>query len=391
MKKKLSVFNFSTQNQANDAIDVYIDGVIVDAETQQIMRDWWGDETSVSYKSLRDQLTASEAKTFNIYINSYGGHVGDAMAMYDLLVDLQKKGKTVNTIGRGIIASAATYILMAGRNSEITKNSWFMVHNASGGVYGDVYVVENYAKTLRKFNDRIRDFYAEATGLRKEEITKLMDQETWLTGEETVNKGFVKTLVAEASFTNAIPTELWNYSNIAVLNAYNSAVGKPPTSPRAQQEPNQQDLITKQFNEMKKFFTDLGNSIMNAIAGVKPAEDGSQQSLVNSIAQAVSKPFENVAEQFETSVADQAKNAVNEAMKGQDVATLIANAVNQAIQDAKLPKGDEVANLTQKVTDLEQKAKDLEEEIAQNKGKETKPKNEKTDEPIGKWNVPTTA
>jgi ATP-dependent protease ClpP protease subunit len=388
MKKKLQVFNFSIQNQGDDTLDVYIDGDIVDAETQQIMRDWWGDETSVSYKSFRDQLTASEAKVFNIYINSYGGHVGDAMAMYDLLVDLQNKGKTVNTIGRGIIASAATYILMAGKNSEISKNSWFMVHNVSGAVWGDVYSIENYAKTLRKFNDRIRDFYAESTGLRKEEISKLMDQETWMAGDETVNKGFVKKLSGEASFKNAIPKEQWDFSNIAVLNAYNSAVGKPPAHPHAPENPEPDSLIINHINEMKKFFTDLSGSIMNAIKGIKPAEDGTQATLVNSIADAVSKPFENLSEQFENSVADQVKNAVTDAVKGMDIATLVSNAVAKAIEDAKLPDATEIGNLTKKIGDLEKKAGDLEQDIAKNKGKETGAKNEVVKEPIGKWNIP---
>lgn len=229
MSVKLSVFNYTVQNQANNSADIYIDGVIVDAETQQIMRDWWGDETSVSYKSFRDQLLKSDEKVLNIYINSYGGHVGDAMAIHDLLIELKSKGKTVNTIGRGIIASAATYILMAGGNdSEITKNSWFMVHNASGGVYGDVYTVENYAKTLRKFNNTIRDFYTDATGMSQNEIKKLMDEETWLTGEEAVNKKFVKKLTQESTFNNSISLDQWKFKNISVLNAYNSSVVEPP-------------------------------------------------------------------------------------------------------------------------------------------------------------------
>ncbi len=230
MNKSIDVFNFSFVNSADESVDVHIDGEIVDASTQQIMRDWWGDETSVSFKSFRDEITKSPAKTLNVYINSYGGHVGDAMAIHDLLVDLQNQGKTVNTKGRGIIASAATYILMAGNNSEMSKNSWFMIHNASGGVYGDVNIVENYARSLRKFNDATRDFYASATGIPKENITKMMNAETWMTAEEAKEKGFVKSVSGGVSFTNTIPKENWHYSNRAVLNAYNSSVTKPKMS-----------------------------------------------------------------------------------------------------------------------------------------------------------------
>lgn len=224
INKTLDIFNYSISNSADDSVDINIDGVIVDASTQQVMKDWWGDETSVSFKSFRDEINNSKAKTFNIFINSYGGHVGDAMAMHDLLVDMQNNGKTVNTHGRGIIASAATYVLMAGKNAEMSKNSWFMIHNVSGGVYGDVNIVENYARSLRKFNDATRDFYATATGIAKENITKMMNAETWMTADEAKEKGFIKNVSGGATFTNEIPKENWHYSNAAVLNIYNHSV-----------------------------------------------------------------------------------------------------------------------------------------------------------------------
>ena len=48
--KKLPFFNYKISNQGNEHLDVYIDGVIVDAETQEIYKEWFGDNTSVSFK-----------------------------------------------------------------------------------------------------------------------------------------------------------------------------------------------------------------------------------------------------------------------------------------------------------------------------------------------------
>jgi len=221
MKPHLSIFNYSF-NQKDDNAEIHIDGYIVDAPTQEVLKAAWNDETSVSYKSFRDQLSNTNCKTIDIYINSGGGHVGDAMAIHDLLVDLQNKGITVNTHGRGIVASAATYLLMVG-NSSMSANSWFMIHNVSGVAVGDVNQVENQAKTLRKFNDRIRDFYANATGLAPENISAMMNKETWLTAKEAKDKGFIKNVTGEVSFKNAITPEHWPYSNTTVLNAYNAS------------------------------------------------------------------------------------------------------------------------------------------------------------------------
>lgn len=276
MKKPVQVFSFSIQNAAPDTVDVHIDGEVVDASTQAMIEAFFGDTTSVSYKSFRNAINASSAKTFNVIINSPGGHVGDAMAIHDLLVDMQSKGKVVNTIGRGIVASSATLILLAGKNPEMSANSWFMMHTVSGGTYGTVDQVENYAVTMRKFNDSIRDLYSIKSGLRKEDITKLMNAETWLSASEAKEKGLVSIVAEDATFKNLIKKEDWDFTNSDVLNSYNASVKESP--------------ITNQFEDMKNFFKDLANEIKNAISGIKPAADNAE--LVNQIATAVSAPFE---------------------------------------------------------------------------------------------------
>ena len=163
MKSQLSIFNYSIVNQNEGEIDIYVDGDIVDSPTLELYKEWFGDETSVSFKSLRDQIPAN-CKTLNLYVNSGGGHVGDAMAIHDYLVDLENKGVKVNRIGRGLVASAATYLVM-GKNSTLSQNCLFMIHEVSGSAWGTVTEVENQVKTFRKFNDLIVDFYVGQTGL----------------------------------------------------------------------------------------------------------------------------------------------------------------------------------------------------------------------------------
>jgi hypothetical protein len=57
MNRQLQVFNFSFQNAANDAVDIHIDGDIVDASTQAMFESWFGDDTSVSFKSFAIRST----------------------------------------------------------------------------------------------------------------------------------------------------------------------------------------------------------------------------------------------------------------------------------------------------------------------------------------------
>jgi len=168
--------------------------------------------------------------------------------MHDFLSELESKGKTVNRIGRGIIASSATYILM-GKNSRMTKNSWAMIHNVSGGIWGDVDTVERFAVTLRKFNNRSRDFYSEWTGIRKEEISKMMDNETWMTADEAKSKGFVIDVVESQNFTQKIPKENWQFSNMTVLNAYNNNVNPTPEDQKNPMTRTGKILMIKNSNE----------------------------------------------------------------------------------------------------------------------------------------------
>lgn len=218
----MQFFNYSVQNQSSGTVDVHIDGAITDSPTQELLSQLWNDQTSTSFKSFRDKIPAG-VKTLNVHINCTGGHVGDSLAIRDYLTELEGKGVTVNRKGRGIVASAGTYLLM-GRNSELSENSWLMIHEVSGFACGTVRQVENQARALRQFNDHIVKLYAKQTGMTENAVGKLMDDETWFTAEEAKAKGFVAKVTGAVSFTNTIQNSAWPFKNAAILNAYNKQI-----------------------------------------------------------------------------------------------------------------------------------------------------------------------
>lgn len=315
---KLPIFNFSIKNQSEESADIFIDGEIVDASTQEFYRVYFGDDTSTSYKSFRDEIDASGAKVFNVFINSGGGQITEAMAIHDLLIEMQDKGKTVNTIGRGIIASAATYILMAGKNPSMSANSFLMIHNASGATWGTVNEIENYAVTLRKFNDKVNSFYQNVTGLSKTVIANMMDNETWMTAEEAKAKNFIKEVTGEVSFTNSIKPDQWLFQNQAILNSYNSFTHKNTDQMDTSKIT---EAITNGFNSLldklgladkskdenvKNAFTEFSTSITNALGEIKVPDEGSVKTLVDN---AITEGLKNIGknEDFKNAVADQLK------------------------------------------------------------------------------------
>lgn len=328
MKRPIQIFNYSIRNSASDAVDIHIDGEIVDASTQAMIEAWFGDTTSTSYKSFRNAIDKHEtAKVFNVYINCIGGHVGDAMAMHDFLVDLQNKGKIVNTKGIGIIASSGTLILLAGANPEMSENSYFMMHTVSGGIYGTVKQVENYATTMRKFNDSIRDLYAKKTGMRKEEVSKLMDNETWMTATEAKEKGFITNITGSVAFQNVIEKEQWDFANTEILNKYNGDVKPPETSI---------------LNDMKKLFTNLTVDLMNAIKGIKVENNVID---AHAFAEAIGKPINDIAEKIDNELPKEIGNFFNTEAGKKVVADMVSASLvaHLATEEGKKPVTDTIA------------------------------------------------
>lgn len=323
MKKQIQVFNYSIVNSSDgNHLDVYIDGVIVDAETQEIYQKWFGDETSVSFKSVRNQVNESGAKNITFWVNSYGGHVGDAMAIHDWIQDLDNKSEyTIKTKGIGMVCSAATYIVSAAKDSEITKNSWYMIHNVSGWTWGDVNQIENYARTMRKFNDTIVEFYSTLTGKSKEQVSDWMNAETWFTGVEAAEYGFVnKCTGQEVEFKNTIDPQLFPYQNQSALAAYNSFVGKPkPTD-------NQEETLIINDSNMNKFIEAIVNAFksQNLIAQPKPKESGEGGDNPENGGEAPA-----TAELTEESLT----NAFTEAFNGFDFSEMIDNRLNEMFKD----------------------------------------------------------
>ena len=101
-------------------------------------------------------------------------------------------------------ASAASVIAMAG-HSIISPIGMLMIHCVSTSrVSGNHQDMEKMAETLRTYDEALANAYCVKTGMSKEEILQLMNEETWLTAERAVELGFVDAIAEEApSFTNS--------------------------------------------------------------------------------------------------------------------------------------------------------------------------------------------
>lgn len=351
--KKIPIFNYKLTN-TGERLDVFIDGEILDAETQEIYKEWWGDETSVSFKSFRTEILNSGLKNIRITINSFGGQIGDAMAMHDFIKQLENEGYAIETIGMGMICSAATYPLSAAKNSKISPNSWYMIHNVSGFAWGDVNEVEKQAKNLRKFNDNIRDFYVNLTGKTVAQVEEWMNEETWFTGKQAVENGFVAATTEEKEEFSPINTASWSFKNKNALAVFNSIASgsKPPVA---------DNIENLSQNDMNKLIEGIVNAFKSKNLVV--TDDKTPEALtVENLTSALNDAFKGVDlepkaptdEQVNTALTNFFKNGLPENMISQ-----ITKAVNENVTTEKFEESETWKTLKNDFDNLSEKvAKD---------------------------------
>lgn len=175
-------------NKAETSNDIYIYG--------DITSERW-DESEVTAKSFLNDLTACKNQPVNLHINSGGGDVFQALAIYNVLKSY--KGD-VNISIDGICASAATLIICAGTKVRMASNALIMVHTPSVGLMGyyDAAELSKVQNSLLAVEGAILDTYKSRLPKKNHtEIAQMMTAEKWMTAEEAQEIGFVDEITGE--------------------------------------------------------------------------------------------------------------------------------------------------------------------------------------------------
>jgi len=143
----------------------------------------WG----ITAKDFIGDLKKCTAQNITVSINSPGGSVFDALAIYNALAGC---GKKITVRVMGVAASAASLIAMAGSKIVMPENTFMMIHNPIGAVYGNSEDMTDMAATLDKIGAALVSTYVARCGKTPEEVKALLDAETWMSAEDAVANGF---------------------------------------------------------------------------------------------------------------------------------------------------------------------------------------------------------
>ena len=197
-------------------------------------RSWWEDR--VTPAQFNQELAAiGDVEELVVRINSPGGDVFAAHAIYCRLRDLSAK---ITVKIDGWAASAATIVAMAGDVIQIPRNGVFMIHDPAMTVY-DTYKAadfEKMAQELKVIKQSIVNTYAGRTKMKDEDIAAMMQEETWWTGDQAVEKGFCDSIMFEAEpqtvienarkvIVNSVPLDLSRFKTVPTMLLNSPAQG----------------------------------------------------------------------------------------------------------------------------------------------------------------------
>mgnify|MGYP003404110804 FL=1 len=129
-----------------------------------------------------------------MYINSPGGSVSAALAIYDTM---QYVRSDIQTICIGMAASAAALLLSAGKKGKrmALPNSEVMIHQVLGGASGQATDIDIHARHILRTRDRLNKILAKHTGQKLPKIEKDTERDYFMTADEAVKYGIVDKVI----------------------------------------------------------------------------------------------------------------------------------------------------------------------------------------------------
>ena len=145
---------------------------------------WWG----ITADDLVSTIVGIEADNITVRINSPGGSVFDGLAITNAL---RTHPANITTVNDSLAASIASIIMMAGDQRKAQNNSMMMIHNAWGIAIGDHHEMSKTAALLEKITGTLADEYARYSNEDASYFLNAMDNEAWLSAQESSDLGLV--------------------------------------------------------------------------------------------------------------------------------------------------------------------------------------------------------
>ena len=180
----------SMDDPADGVLD--IDGEIV------VEPGWFTPDGAIIAKNFRKALQG--VKNVTVRINSPGGDVMGGSEIYSALREHSMNGEgRIKVVITALAASAASVIAMAGDEIAMYPTSYMMIHNPWSIAAGDAREMRKTARVLDEIGEGLINAYQTRTGLERDELKKMLNEETWMSAGTCLEKGFCDSIIGSGS------------------------------------------------------------------------------------------------------------------------------------------------------------------------------------------------
>lgn len=127
-----------------------------------------------------------------LYINSPGGSITSGMSIYDTMNFIKSK---VITIGIGMCASMAAFLLSSGKIRYVLPNTEIMIHQPIGGAQGQATDIKIAAERIIKLKDKLNKILAKNTKQPLAKIIEDTERDNFLSSEEALKYGLIDKII----------------------------------------------------------------------------------------------------------------------------------------------------------------------------------------------------
>lgn len=288
---------FSVENKVKDVLNININDEI--------------GGYGITSKDFIAYVQSMDKKNINLTIDSPGGSVFDAFAIYDFLTTSDKYNVTVEI--RGLAASSASVLALAGNKlPTMTENSFLMIHDPYlTKMDMDFYTSEklkkkaeemiNEAELLETITNKIATIYSKRTGLDHADLLAMMSKETWISAQDALEMGFASSV--SESIPIAAKLDESKLSGLGIKNA-------PKQFVTNKNQVNMKE-VSEQLAELKDFISNLfPKKEGEEIKEVKILDDAEVKAKFEAIQAEMEEKDAKMSEKEEAVIALETANAV---------------------------------------------------------------------------------
>ena len=256
MERNLKNNFFEIKNLSENTAEIRIYGTITKWAWEE-----YGEVSSANFAKELQKL--KNVSHINLRVNSPGGDVFEASAIYNLLKDYAKVNNVkITGYIDGLAASAASFLVLCASKVVMGTGALYMIHNPLSSIYGNVEKLKKQIELLDTVKEAILDIYCTKSKLSREEISEKMNSEKWYRATEALEAGFVDEIVENDN-------SLENIKNISNELHIENFINQDLLKEKLKEIENMKNIggikMPKTIQELLNEYPDLMNDYRNQI------------------------------------------------------------------------------------------------------------------------------